>query len=192
MIQATKEFIKILDDIYGVYLDSTSGFRLWRDEVIKAQNYASEITGKGIKDLENVRFRFFNTDPHKPDSHILHRSTYGQIKRRNEKEGDNYAIIANLCIVLIFQYWDSHYRKQISEELGLKKENDLKSDIMGDLNKLRNSIIHHQAIALKDVEKCILLKWFKEGDTIYINSGMLEKVIVHIKEYIIQINQDST
>lgn len=63
---------------------------------------------------------------------------------------------------------------------------------MGDLNKLRNSIIHNQVIAKKEVEKCILLKRFKEGDKIYVNSEMFEKIVVHVRKYIKQINQDST
>ena len=111
-------------------------------------------------------------------------------KKRNEKDGDNYAIIANLCIVLIYQYWEDHYRGQIANELELTSKNDLTSDIMGDLRHLRTSIVHHKAIALKEVENCRLLHWFIKGDKIYVNSKMFEKIIFYIKEDINRMNTD--
>lgn len=55
---------------------------------------------------------------------------------------------------------------------------------MGDINKFRNSIIHHRAIAKKEVEKCTLLNWYKEGDQIFINKEQFKEIIKHIRAYI--------
>ena len=192
MIQAAKEFINILDNIYGVYLDSSRGFYLLREESIKTQQFTSKQVGMSIADLDNSISYYGVGDPNKLDSYVLHECTQGQLKKRNEKDGDNYSIIANLCIVLIYQYWEDHYRGQIAKELELPRKNNLKSNIMGDLRLLRTSIVHHKAIAKGEVENCILLQWFKKGDTIYVNSKMFESIIFHIKEYIRQMDSDST
>ena len=52
---------------------------------------------------------------------------------------------------------------------------------MGDLRLIRISIIHHAGIGLKDIEKCELLKWYKEGDLIFIDKTKFEDIIYHIK-----------
>lgn len=51
---------------------------------------------------------------------------------------------------------------------------------MGDIRLLRNSIIHHGGIALKNVENCELLKWYKEGDEIFIDAKKFEEILEHI------------
>jgi tetratricopeptide (TPR) repeat protein len=190
MIQASNEFLEILDNIYGVYLDGTEGFSLVRNKIIEGQQNTSKITGMSIEDLDNASFTYGKGDPRNSDSYNLHKCTQGKLKKRNEKDGDNDAIIANLCIVLIYQYWEDHYREQIAKELGHYKKNDLKSDIMKDLNLLRQSIVHHRAIAKKEVEKCKLLQWFKDGDKIYVNRKMFEDIVFYIKADIKLINED--
>jgi tetratricopeptide (TPR) repeat protein len=190
MIQAANEFLEILDNIYGVYLDGTQGFSLVRNKIIEGQQNTNKITGMSIEDLDKAFFSYGKGDPNNSDSYILHKCTQGKLKERNKKDGNNDAVIANLCIVLIYQYWEDHYRKQIAEELGLSNKNDIESDIMGDLGSIRNSIIHHGAIALKKVEKCKLLKWFKEGNRIYVNREMFENIIFYIEADIKLINED--
>lgn len=192
MVQASEEFNEVIDHIYGVYLDSTTlAFRLLREWVINDQLSTSKITGLSIEDLDKSKFYFGVGDPNTSDSHVLLSCTQGQLKKRNDKDSDNYIVIANISVVLIYQYWEDSYREQIAKQLGLPNKNDLKLDIMGDLRLLRNSIIHHNAVALKEVENCKLLKWFKEKDKIYINSKMFETIIFHIKEFIKLIKTNS-
>ena len=58
--------------------------------------------------------------------------------------------IANMCLVSLYQYWEDEFRGKIEQVLGLG-ENVAKADIMGDINWLRQSIIHNKAIASKKV-----------------------------------------
>ena len=190
MVEAAKEFNNVLDEIYGIYLDSTRGFHLLREEIIKSQHFVSEKTGMSIVDIDKAKHSYGVGDPRKTDSYILHDCTQSLLKKRNEKNGDNYAIIANMCIVLIYQYWEDHYRGHIAEELGYTDKNDVKSDIMGDLRLLRISIVHNKAIAKEDVENCKLLQWFKKGDIIYVNEKMFENIVYYIKECIESMIED--
>jgi hypothetical protein len=88
-----------------------------------------------------------------------------------------------MCLISIYQYWEDYYRNKIAELLE-KKKNDLKEPIMGDLRLLRISIIHHKAIALPEIENCTLLRWYQEGDEIFINEEQFREIIKHIHAYI--------
>ena len=89
-----------------------------------------------------------------------------------------------MSLISIYQYWEDYYRSKIATFLSLKKKNDLKSPVMSDVRRLRVSIIHHKGIALRDVGKCKILKWYKEGDEIFIDRDKLEEIISKIYLYL--------
>jgi hypothetical protein len=174
------EFNKVVDQIYGVYLDSTAGF---------VQNYA--LMGKMQKDsirkdkfsqdyLDNCALTYGTDDPDKPRAIILHKCSQKEFKERNSSGGNNYKTIGNLCVVQIYQFWEDCFRSKIASKLFCKKD-QLKSEVFGDLNFLRRSIIHNQAIADKDISKCKIFKWFKEGEEIKFTEKQIEKIIRRIK-----------
>ena len=88
-----------------------------------------------------------------------------------------------MCVLIIYQYWEDYFRGEIAKQLGVKKD-DILSDIMGDLRLLRHSIVHHGGIALKEIENCEVIKWFREGDEIFINENKLKQIIFIIKNSI--------
>jgi hypothetical protein len=52
---------------------------------------------------------------------------------------------------------------------------------MGDVRLLRHSIIHHRGVALKNVEACKLLKWFREGDAMILTPQHFEELIPRMR-----------
>lgn len=94
--------------------------------------------------------------------------------------------MANMCIVDIYQYWEEHYRKSISDALGVGK-NDIKSNILGDLRYLRQSILHHRGICITKKEKFKILKFFDKDEPIKITSRMMDKIITIIRENLFHI-----
>lgn len=184
------EFEKIVDNLYGVYLDSTEGFRLVKQQTIDFQNGAISIFKKINPSVANIEYLdslpFEYGEGHPEDLPLsLHVCTQGERKQRNSKDDDNFLFIGNMCLVSIYQYWEDKYRTDIGNLMKCKTKT-LPSDIMGDICKLRNSIIHHRGIAKKEVENCKILKWFKEGDEIFIDYEKMKKIILEIKS---QINQ---
>jgi len=119
-------------------------------------------------------------DPNAPEATELHRCTQKEYKERNSENGLNFQFLGNMALVSLYQYREDYHRGQVATGLGIKK-NELTAPIMGDLRLIRMSIIHHAGIALKDVEKCELLKWYKEGDLIFIDKSKFEDVIYHVK-----------
>ena len=68
----------------------------------------------------------------------------------------------------------------------------VQSDIMGDINWLRQSIIHNKGVAKKKVEKCKILEWFKKGAEQLIHNQLLDKfvtelsVLSYLKQTVVQ------
>ncbi|WP_116473264.1 hypothetical protein [Zobellella maritima] len=185
-MQSIIEFERVVDYIYGVYLDSTTGFDKLREWFEKNQNDTlsslknSHPELASIDYLDSVHMIYGKGDPNTPEAVELHRCTQKEYKERNSIGGINFQFLGNMALVSLYQYWEDYHRAQVAAELG-KKKNDLKAPIMGDLRRLRISIIHHGGIALKEVEKCELVKWYKEGDTIFIDKEKFEDVIFHVK-----------
>ena len=193
-MESVNEFEKVVDDIYGVYLDATTGFDKLREWFQKNQNDTLLTLKKShpelasIDYLDSVAMIYGKGDPNTPEAVELHRCTQKEYKERNMETGVNFRFLGNMALVSLYQYWENFHRAQVAEQLGMQK-NALKSPVMGDLRRLRISIIHHAGVALKDVEKCELLKWYKEGDEIFIDKSKFENVIFHVKNMLKNIRE---
>ena len=174
------EFLRKVYDIYGLYFDSIHGFGLVAAKIKEFQKtFLEKNTISSIEDFDKTSFIYGRGKPGSKDSYSMHISKMGKIKERNKKSGENYKIIANLCLVLIYQYWEDYYREKIANNNGYEK-NELELDIFNDIRIIRRSIIHNSSIAIKDVKKLKYLKWFKKGDKIEIDTKQLEKIIEYI------------
>lgn len=173
------EFEEIVNMIVGVYYDATIGFDIYQDRLRKIQPNSSPST----------RLSYGDTNPNDSVAKAEHSAPFAEVISRNTQAGSNFRFIGNMCLISIYQYWEDDYRKKIAKLLH-KKKNDLKEPIMGDIRELRNSIIHHKAIALPEVKKCTLLKWYQEGDEIFINKEQFKEIIKHIRAYINQLKSE--
>ncbi len=189
------EFRCVVDSIYGVYLDSTRGFYLLKEQHNKEQQLAIKMLATTAPDLANIGYLdkqkavYGRGAPNKPNSVILHTCSQAELRARNEERGANHKFIANMCLVAIYQYWEDRYRGAIASALGFEKK-DVYSDVMGDIRLLRKSIIHRRAEAVKEVKKCKLLKWFNYGDQIFIDRNMFNELIDKIDEFIAKLTKE--
>ncbi len=183
-------FEDVVTSIYGVYLMSTQGFRLLVKELMNSQFMTMKQFESTHPELASIQYLdstlhiFGKGNPNLPNSIELYRCTQGEYKERNSEKGENSRFIGNMCVIAIYQYWEDYYRQKIAKLLNRTNRNDLTSDIMGDLKILRRSIIHHRSLALKEVESCKLLSWFKKGDEIFFDSNMMQYTIFQIKSYL--------
>jgi len=147
------EFLRKVYDIYGLYFDSIHGFGLVAAKIKEFQKtFLEKYKISSIEDFDKTSFIYGRGKPGSKDSYSMHISKMGKIKERNKKSGENYKIIANLCLVLIYQYWEDYYREKIANNNGYEK-NELELDIFNDIRIIRRSIIHNSSIAIKDVKK---------------------------------------
>jgi hypothetical protein len=173
------EFLGKVYDIWGLYFDSIIGFNLIDSKIKKYQKYFLENNEISIEDFNEKSFNYGIGNPGKKDSFTKYISKIGKTKERNKRDGENYKIVANLCLVLIYHYWEDYYREKIANANGHEK-NELKLDIFNDIRIIRHSIIHNKSIAIEEVKKLKFLKWFKKGDKIEIDAKQLEQIIEFI------------
>jgi len=175
------EFIREVDNVYGLYLDCITGFRELEKSFIKGQEEVRKMLNLPTEEIDKRSFSYGKGDPNKPESSTLHQTTQGELKERIKKEGKDYYDIAMACLVFIYQYWEDYYRQEIAKENDVEK-GDILWDIMGDIRFLRESIIHHQGAAKKDVCKCKILKGFAPDEKIFINEQRFEEIVNRIKD----------
>ena len=171
----------VIHNIYGVFLDCKLGFRLNYNQLLKMQK--ETIEEFKITYLDSTHFIYGKGDPNNPDKKVLHRTTQKEVKERNCEEGLNHILIGNYLLVAIYQFWEDYFREEIARLLKIKK-NELTYDIFGDIKSFRKSIIHHNGVALEEIENNKILKWFKKDDPIYIDDKKFETIIDEILKVI--------
>jgi hypothetical protein len=187
--QHVAELRAVLEGVVGLYHDARSGFHLTRDRLIKTQQQIiaqhpdnQELNSTEV--LDTKRHFYGKGEPWADSSLVQHVSTQADFKRRNAPDGDNHRLIGSLCVVAFYNYWEDHYRELISRDLGHTSKTDLKAPIFGDLRRLRKSIVHHRGVALKEIEACELLKWFREGEVIFISEPQFDELVGHIRAFL--------
>jgi hypothetical protein len=183
------DFISVINSIYGVYLDSTLGFKLLNEHITKFQNKSVKLIGPEatVEKLDKAEFIYGTGTPPQykipNDRRVLHMTTQGELKERNKENGINFKVIGNLSVVLLYQYWEEKYREAIATSNNLKI-NELKAPIFGELRHLRVAILHNNGIATIDVERKVQIVRFKQGEDIFLTRENLREIINTIKDYL--------
>jgi hypothetical protein len=192
-----REYIRIVDSVYGVFLDSCQGFSSARSLFEQSQSLTLEKNKKLLAENQSLNSANYNSTikqfddscmiyskgkKGESDYRILHYCpTQAEYKKRNSPEGDNYRFIGNMTLITIYEYWENSCRNKLALYHRVKQK-QIRSQIVGDLRILRNSIVHHMGIALPEVEKCKQFSWYKTNDDIFINEDQMEDIIATIKE----------
>ena len=168
------EFVKIIDNIYWLYLDSISSFNITNIRFSNFQIDFSKRNWKTIKELDLRDFNHWKGEFFK--GKVLHKCTQWQFKERTKINGHNSNEIWILCIGMIYNYWEDFYREEIAKEKGVSK-NDIISEIMGDLRILRISITHNRWIATNKITNTKIIKWINSWEKINISNDQFEEII---------------
>jgi hypothetical protein len=168
------EYLAVVDSVVGVYLDATMGFESNLrniDELQKgilASSEGSEPIESRKASLDSAWIIHGEGEPREPTSVVHHYATQRNFKARNSPRGDNYKFVGNMALITLYQYWEDYFRGRIADAFGVHK-NQVLADIFGDLKLIRVSITHHNAIALPEIVKCKLLKWFEPSEPMFID-----------------------
>ncbi len=163
-------FISMLHDLYGLYHDATSGFSL----------YLKDLQLKSWKDGQSLIVS--NSDPTDKKALILHEALISDIISRNSKDGENYNKIRRFIIVMISEHWEHDIREKIADVFGLKDKDEVKSNIMAEINKIRQDVLHNRG----KVSNCAANKMLKfcEGEELKISEADFFKIFEEIFKYI--------
>lgn len=194
------EFTQHWSWLQAFYLDAVVGFDLVRDHVVAEQEQARSFVQGTDLDLEEFQdtrmFTYARIFPEEFCTSGIHRATQGEVKARNRVDGENFTTLGQLCIVSFCALWNDYLRREYVVAKGQldPKEKDQKvvqerlrlhasHDLWGDLNYLRNSIVHKQGIATSEVERCKLIKWFNPGDLVTITPERMRAIFLALLTY---------
>jgi hypothetical protein len=190
LADASVAFLNTVRVVYGVYLDATRGFHLvhkqqldMRDWLIRTQEYDDESA-------DAIIFTYGHGDLEDPDAIPLHSVSHGELTARNERGGENWIFLANVCLVSIYQYWEDRYRGEIAAALD-KPKGDLRVPIMGDLRHYRRSIIHRAGVAVPEVARCEVIRWFGPDERIELTEEHMRTIVVKIAEGLVELLQQA-
>lgn len=183
-----REYIKIVDAIYGVYLDGVQGFHSARKTFEDAQtstlarnkklesirpNNSSTKHNLSIEELDSSCLIYSKGTRGEADYRVLHYCpTQAQYKKRNSPDGENYRFIGNMALISIYEYWENSCRNKLANHHKVEQSKII-SQIFGDLRLLRNSIVHQKGIASANVERCSIFTWYKADDDIFIDGDKI-------------------
>lgn len=190
-----EELQKFLSRIHGLYLDSVLGFEATRNAVEQEQIFLKEWL-KSSPEIANEKFldtTHFNHEAKKGEPFAasgMHFVTQGEVKARNKENGENHRFLGNMCIVMLYSYWEDYFREELAEARGMKAK-DIQVDIWGDIMLLRHSIIHKNGIASPDINKAKILKWYQPDDKIFINQEKMREIILNITVFINSLFKES-
>jgi hypothetical protein len=185
------EYFQLVNAIFGTYLDMTTAINDYLTHFEHQQEQVAKENKTSVEKMDEL-FAAYKPNgpyPHNPHSRPIHMCSQGEYKERNALGGRNQRIAGNMCLVLIYQYWEDHYRQKIADLAGIKDKDEIKLDIMGDLAYLRNSIIHNNGFASKN-KKCKILDWFEVGDEINIDLEMFDVLVYHVERGLSLLSKD--
>jgi len=166
-----QNFIQEIGGVYGLYRDAIRAFPLLAEKEKKdIENIPDTISED---ELNKLSFSYAESFAEIQEGNAKHTSTWGEYIERNSVLGRNHKMMANFCIVLIYEYWE-YYRNKLKDRTGV----EIQSDFMYEMKILRHAIIHKKAILHKNLED---LTWLKKDEKIEINKDRFEEIMDNIK-----------
>lgn len=94
-------------------------------------------------------------------------------------------LIAGSIIAMIYNVWEDNYRDKIAKCLGYKDKKELKSDVFGDLAKIRHDVTHNKFNRSSKIDKLLVFGYLFKNDTFILDSltvnQIVEKVLVELE-----------
>jgi len=169
LLTMIEEFIGRLDQIHAVFIDTNTAYILLLQ---KAQELFPTDEGT---------VSFGDGPPEHSQTKIRQTVTIENFKSRLNLSGQNMQIITSLCIVAIYQLWEDEYREKIANAIGLLKKEDLKLDIMGDIRRLRQAVIHHGNKRTEEFSRFKKLIYMAPRQTVTLDDQEFHNLIETIK-----------
>ncbi len=194
------EFTALWERLQTLYLDAAVGFMHVQAYVQNTQTEARQYAKGTALDSEAFQdTRIFDYQDLLPDGFVtsaIHRSTLGEAKARNREMGENFVLMAQLCIVSFYDFWNEYLRREYVIAKGKLDRNEqdkrkiddatrehASDDIWGDLYYFRTSIVHKLGVATSDVAKCKIFKWFKPDDVLAFTPHHLREIFLALLAY---------
>ncbi len=195
---ATDEYAAAIARVTALYLDSNQGFANNTARLDEGQRQAlvglrkSDPSHATRAHVDSLDYLYGKGDPSDPSNVLLHWSTQGQFRARNEVHGSNRRLIGQLCLVLTFEYWEGEYRQRIAEALGRPRK-ELTEPILGDLRLIRNDVVHHRGILTeRTARRLLVIEGLDIGDEVSFDDEAFHSIIHDIRAFLDRLILEAT
>jgi hypothetical protein len=159
-----QEFVNVLNELAGVHAFALQGVRearkYWEDKLAAAKPPTTADSTVSISDGHHAW----------PTSVAYSKWRLGDLPEVLGGGGSVATRISQQWVIAVYAEWDEHYRRRISEAMGLSEP--LKLPPFGDLRLFRHDIVHHRGVATAENSgRCkVFTDWFRPGETMYFDT----------------------
>jgi hypothetical protein len=181
-INVINECVGTLDAIHGLYLDATYGMGTLAKQASDRQAtlVAEALTSGSTLSLEDLNPLIAYLSGPSEARTVIHHVPTNQYVTRNVPGGINWHLLAQYCLVALFQFWEKRYRPEIAEALGMAL-NDVRIDSFGELRHFRRGIVHNKGRATPAMAANLLLPSFAEGSDIDLSAAEVHTIFDRLK-----------
>ena len=195
------EFSRRIEDLHTLYLDAIVGFEFLHGELLRHQDDVRRFLGNheyataAFQDTCSVAYQQLGGKDVSPVS-MSPVMRQGDLKERTREDGKNFLLLGSQCVVSAYAYWEEYLRIEIGVAIGvLPREatnsehnrailnQHVTSDFWGDMRHLRNSIVHRNGIAISDMSKCRIVRWFSPGTPIELTFKRMQEIFLLMGDY---------
>jgi hypothetical protein len=162
---AFQECVNALNELAGIHAFALQGVRearkYWEDKLAAAEPPSTADSTVYVSDGH----------PAWPTSVAYSKWRLGDLPELLGEGGSVATRISQQWVISVYTEWEEHYRKRISEAMGLSEP--LKLPPFGDLRLFRHDIVHHRGIATADNSgRCeVFTGWFRPGDVMHFDTA---------------------
>jgi hypothetical protein len=132
VIAVLDEFDEVIHGLVGLYFDASTGFSFIKE--MNERHLQNLISNHQYDPAKRPTFTYSDGDPQGSNAIVYHVAPIEQLITRNEKQGGhNQASLGRSILVILYSYWEDHYRQQLATALGCPK-NEVTGDIWGDIS----------------------------------------------------------
>ena len=120
--------------------------------------------------------------PQSPGSSTIAVINQSDLYEALKPDGEFQNQYANALVVFIYQLWSDNFRKKIADVLSILRDG-VECDLMEDIRKIRNRIIHHQSDIPQNLPnklKILSHIWNIEPGELRISSNMIRSLMEQI------------
>lgn len=153
-----EEMIETWNDLAGAHSVAISGLALIFEEIPSL-----EPDNPGP---DSMVF-FGHGDPSSEEGFVYQGWPWGSLPAKLGPAGPVLLALGQQWLVMVVAEWNDNFRPRFAEASG-GDVSEINDTCMGDMNLMRNDIIHHRGIATAHNTARATVGWFKEGDEIRI------------------------
>jgi hypothetical protein len=195
------EFSRHLEAQSTLYLDSAVGYSILHERLQEYQDSTRRVLGdseygsEAFQDTCSMLYKHISNCDYTPVS-MSPVMKQGEMKSRLKQDGRNALLLGQQCIVSVYAYWEEYLRIEIGKAIGVLPADATQSeetrkvlnqhvadDLWGDIRHIRNGIVHANGIATAEIQKCKLIKWFRQGETIDLTFERMRALFLALAYY---------